>query len=106
MKDMLNKIWFTVYSRGHKKLGSSAFEHVFLGEIKRDEVSGFHNWIYFGNQEDNKNLNYLGYLNLVQFQGVSIKLNYTFPSFCKRVCNVFFYFYYFQGALLLQYIYN
>ena len=42
------------------------FEHVFVGEIKGNEVSGFHNWIQFYLQEKQRVLNYYGYLNYQQ----------------------------------------
>uniref|UniRef100_A0A1B6CSC7 EndoU domain-containing protein n=1 Tax=Clastoptera arizonana TaxID=38151 RepID=A0A1B6CSC7_9HEMI len=91
MKDLLYKIWFTIYSRGQKKLGSSAFEHVFMGEIKREEVSGFHNWIYFGHEEDNKHVNYLGYMKILQFQGNGgiMKIHYTWNGKSKPVGTLF-----------------
>ena len=46
------QIWFELYgrSRGGRK-DSSGFEHVFVGEIKDDQVSGFHNWIQFWIEE-------------------------------------------------------
>ncbi|XP_028553452.1 poly(U)-specific endoribonuclease-B-like isoform X2 [Dendrobium catenatum] len=47
-KEMLNHLWFDLYSRGGGYDSSSAFEHVFVGEIKGRKgnvVSGFHNWI-------------------------------------------------------------
>ncbi|KAI6226416.1 Endoribonuclease [Aphelenchoides fujianensis] len=45
-KEAIRHIWFGVYSRADRKLGSSGFEHVFLGEIveKKMEVGGMHNW--------------------------------------------------------------
>lgn len=46
LKQTLRTLWFKFYNRGGTREASSAFEHVFVGEIKReDEVSGFHNWI-------------------------------------------------------------
>lgn len=41
----------------------SRFEHVFVGEIKVDYVSGFHNWVQFYRQESVGNLNYYGYVS-------------------------------------------
>ncbi|KAG6536887.1 hypothetical protein ZIOFF_001963 [Zingiber officinale] len=46
-KRMMTSLWFDLYGRGGVSGSSSAFEHVFVGEIKRKEekeVSGFHNW--------------------------------------------------------------
>jgi poly(U)-specific endoribonuclease len=47
---MLTSLWFDLYGRGGNSSCSSAFEHVFVGEIKgrgqgESEASGFHNWI-------------------------------------------------------------
>ncbi|CAG8617942.1 17628_t:CDS:2 [Acaulospora morrowiae] len=42
----LNKIWFNFYRREGVK-DSSAFEHVFLGEVRDGEAKAFHNWITF-----------------------------------------------------------
>lgn len=47
-KRMLTSLWFDLYGRGGTSGSSSAFEHVFVGEIKQhseQEVSGFHNWL-------------------------------------------------------------
>lgn len=47
-KRTLTSLWFDLYGRGGASSCSSAFEHVFVGEIKNgqeQEVSGFHNWI-------------------------------------------------------------
>uniref|UniRef100_A0A1B6HJW4 EndoU domain-containing protein n=1 Tax=Homalodisca liturata TaxID=320908 RepID=A0A1B6HJW4_9HEMI len=91
MKEVLKKIWFTVYSRGNRKMGSSAFEHVFLGEIKRGEVSGLHNWIFFNNEEEKNRLNYMGYMQTVDFNGKGgiIKLHYTWNGVTKPVGSIF-----------------
>ena len=48
-KEHLHSLWFGLYGRAGAHDSSSAFEHVFVGEVKRgefeDEISGFHNWI-------------------------------------------------------------
>eukprot|EP00079_Xenopus_tropicalis_P010650 XP_002935698.2 PREDICTED: poly(U)-specific endoribonuclease [Xenopus tropicalis] len=43
----LQKMWFGLYSRSTGEADSSGFEHVFVGEVKKGIVSGFHNWIRF-----------------------------------------------------------
>ncbi|CAH1798401.1 unnamed protein product, partial [Owenia fusiformis] len=48
----LNDTWFKVYSRSKgRAMDSSGFEHVFVGEIKRSKVSGFHNWVQYYQEE-------------------------------------------------------
>jgi poly(U)-specific endoribonuclease len=71
-KDLLKQIWFNTYSRGGGKIGSSAFEHVFLGELKRGEVIGMHNWVFFGTEEAKKEADYLGYIRKLALGGVSV----------------------------------
>lgn len=47
-KRLLTSLWFELYGRGGTSGCSSAFEHVFVGEIKNrgeQSVSGFHNWL-------------------------------------------------------------
>ncbi|CAN0908329.1 Uridylate-specific endoribonuclease B [Linum grandiflorum] len=47
-KRCMSSLWFDLYNRGGTYGSSSAFEHVFVGEIKQrgeQEVSGFHNWL-------------------------------------------------------------
>lgn len=47
-KRTLTSLWFDLYGRGGTSGSSSAFEHVFVGEVKQrgeQEVSGFHNWL-------------------------------------------------------------
>ncbi|KAL7055950.1 hypothetical protein AAHC03_022875 [Spirometra sp. Aus1] len=59
-KELLRKLWFTRYRRVRSN-DSSAFEHVFVGEIKNGEVSGFHNWVSFCEQEAKGEINYHGF---------------------------------------------
>jgi poly(U)-specific endoribonuclease len=58
---LLYKIWFDLYRRQASK-DSSGFEHVFVGEVKGDSVSGFHNWIQFYIEEQKGALDYRGYI--------------------------------------------
>lgn len=60
---LLYKIWFEVYNRqrGGEK-DSSGFEHVFVGEVKDDTVSGFHNWLQFYLEEKKGAIDYRGYI--------------------------------------------
>lgn len=46
---------------------SSGFEHVFMGETKNGQVSGFHGWIHWYLEEQAANVNYLGYIKTVDF---------------------------------------
>nr|XP_060619799.1 LOW QUALITY PROTEIN: uridylate-specific endoribonuclease [Anolis sagrei ordinatus] len=57
----LKKMWFGLYSRGNDEGDSSGFEHIFLGEVKKGKVSGFHNWIRFYLLEKDGVINYLSY---------------------------------------------
>ena len=59
---LLNQLWFELYSRQGGKLDSSGFEHVFVGEIKNNEVTGLHNWIRIYIEEKKNLLDYRGYI--------------------------------------------
>ena len=61
----MRELWFDPYDRASSgsALGSSGFEHVFMGESKNNEVSGFHNWLKYRYEEDEtQTINYYGYL--------------------------------------------
>lgn len=61
--DILHSIWFELYSRTRGgRPDSSGFEHVFVGEVKDNKVSGFHNWISIYMEEKKGNLDYKGYI--------------------------------------------
>lgn len=64
-KEMMRSLWFDLYGRGGGSRSSSAFEHVFVGEIKgrgENAVNGFHNWIQFYLEEAKGNVDYYGYI--------------------------------------------
>eukprot|EP00090_Calanus_glacialis_P013712 TRINITY_DN22367_c0_g1_i1.p1 TRINITY_DN22367_c0_g1~~TRINITY_DN22367_c0_g1_i1.p1 ORF type:complete len:587 (+),score=116.91 TRINITY_DN22367_c0_g1_i1:49-1809(+) len=77
-RKLLKELWFDVYSRGKRILGSSGFEHVFLGEKKAGKVQGFHNWVYFQHLEKKNELNYLGHWEKVDLGGKGTGLSFTF----------------------------
>jgi len=67
-KDYLNNIWFKMYDRARQTLGSSGFEHVFLGECcKGGDVGGFHNWWHYQYLEQLGEINYLGHWERASF---------------------------------------
>ncbi|GLT49090.1 hypothetical protein SLA2020_226710 [Shorea laevis] len=64
-KSMMATIWFDLHNRGGTSGSSSAFEHVFVGEIKQrdeQEVSGFHNWLQFYLEEARGRVDYQGFI--------------------------------------------
>ncbi|PWA96149.1 endoribonuclease XendoU-like protein [Artemisia annua] len=64
-KRLLTSLWFDLYGRGGTSSCSSAFEHVFVGEIKErgeQSVSGFHNWLQFYMEEAKGRVDYQGYI--------------------------------------------
>jgi poly(U)-specific endoribonuclease len=62
-KQLLHSTWFELYHRSHGgRADSSGFEHVFVGEVKDDKVSGFHNWIAVYMEEQKGSLDYRGYI--------------------------------------------
>ncbi|KAK5647731.1 hypothetical protein RI129_002623 [Pyrocoelia pectoralis] len=90
-KNVLKEIWFTLYPRRKGRLGSSGFEHIFLAEIKNGQVSGFHNWIYFNDQELKNNVDYLGYMKILDLgnKGAIIKNHFKFRGYDKPVGSQF-----------------
>ena len=73
-KEYLRTIWMGLYDRGDGVESTSGLEHVFLGEVDGDKIQGFHSWIRFYLEEQNGNLNYLGYINNMKLGKVSTTL--------------------------------
>jgi len=63
-KREFHDMWFKMYKREYGIRGedSSGFEHVFVGETRKDEVIGFHNWIHFYLEEKRGNIDYMGFM--------------------------------------------
>ncbi|KAI6176016.1 Endoribonuclease [Aphelenchoides bicaudatus] len=63
LRAAIKQIWFDNFSRAKGRLDSSAFEHVFFGEEKNNEVSGMHNWavMYELEKQASEKFNYRGY---------------------------------------------
>ena len=56
MRAQLGALWFTLYRREAAN-DSSAFEHVFLGEVRDGKVIGLHNWLTLLREERLGDLN-------------------------------------------------
>ena len=100
----LKRIWFGMYDRdGNNRkntIGSSGFEHVFVGEMKNSAVSGFHNWVSFYQKEkygpnlpngQKSGLNYLGYIKKASFGnfGSGISNVFTWNGVIKKHGSMF-----------------
>lgn len=61
--DLLHKLWFKQYKRTKGGVTDSCgFEHVFVGETRNGQITGFHNWIRFFLEEQRGALDYRGYI--------------------------------------------
>jgi len=86
--------WFGMYDRAKEILGSSGFEHVFIGEIKGGTVGGFHNWFHWYTLEKKGEINYLGYWETAEFGpdmefGGGISFTYTWNGTQKPYGSMF-----------------
>lgn len=94
-KDYLYKIWFKLYDRARTTLGSSGFEHVFVGECcKGGDVGGFHGWYHYYLLEKLGHINYLGYWDQTSFgdnmmSGGGISLTFTWNGTQKPYGSFF-----------------
>ncbi|XP_013102425.2 endoribonuclease CG2145 [Stomoxys calcitrans] len=89
---LLKDMWFSQYSRGQGRIGSSGFEHVFLAEIREGNILGLHNWIYFHEQEKLGHLDYKGHiekLNLEKDGHYLMSLRFSFHRINKPYNTLF-----------------
>jgi poly(U)-specific endoribonuclease len=57
----VHDLWFGLYKR-EARGDSSAFEHVFVGEIRDGSAIGMHNWIQLYSEEQKNRFDYLGFI--------------------------------------------
>lgn len=81
--DLIKRLWFEFYPRNKNvTLSSSGFEHVFLSEVKKGKIIGLHNWIYFAEAEKRGDLNYKGWLRVIDL-GKVVSKNFLFKFILK-----------------------
>ncbi|XP_055388361.1 endoribonuclease CG2145-like, partial [Condylostylus longicornis] len=90
-REYVKTLWFTLYSRGGGRIGSSAFEHVFLNEIKNGTVIGMHNWVYYYEEEKSGNADYKGYIRKVDLgtKGTILKYRFNYNGLEKYANTLF-----------------
>ncbi|XP_017002381.2 endoribonuclease Arlr [Drosophila takahashii] len=90
-RDLVKELWFTQYSRGQGKIGSSGFEHVFVHEVKDGTIIGFHNWVYIGDEEKDGRFDYKGYMKEqdIGTKGKILKIRFSHQGLNKPVNTVF-----------------
>ncbi|XP_011882574.1 PREDICTED: poly(U)-specific endoribonuclease homolog [Vollenhovia emeryi] len=79
-KDTLKRIWFSQFQRVEGEPSSSGFEAVFVAEKLDSYMIGPQNWIYYAKQEEQKNLDYRGYIKDIKLadKGEAIKIRTAF----------------------------
>ncbi|XP_015587978.1 uncharacterized protein LOC107264337 [Cephus cinctus] len=87
IKEMLRRLWFTPYHGT-----SSAFERVFAAEVfPGNGVSGLQDWISFNYHESNNRVDYLGYVDMLQFgnKAALLKADFRFDGTLRHNGTVF-----------------
>lgn len=90
-RDLVKELWFTQYSRGMGKIGSSGFEHVFVHEVKNGTIIGFHNWVYVTEEEQAGRFDYKGYMKEQDLgtKGKVVKVRFSHKGLSKPVDTMF-----------------
>ncbi|EDW62295.1 endoribonuclease CG2145 [Drosophila virilis] len=90
-RDLVKELWFTQYSRGQGKIGSSGFEHVFVHEVKNGTIIGFHNWVYVNEEEQAGRFDYKGYMKEqdIGTKGKVLKVRFAHQGLNKPVDTMF-----------------
>lgn len=82
LKEFLWNMWFGTYSRCDGPLGSSGWEHVFIGEWKDRIVDGQHNWQRYYLLQKSNLIRYYGYYSHVA--NLTGTFKYKWDSETKR----------------------
>ncbi|CAL7943097.1 unnamed protein product [Xylocopa violacea] len=85
-KDVLRRIWFTIFS------GSTCgFERVFASENYGTAIVGVQDWIYFAHQESLKRIDYMGYVDKLNFGTTAslLKLNFQMDGIIRPNATIF-----------------
>ncbi|XP_070556985.1 uridylate-specific endoribonuclease-like [Ptychodera flava] len=83
----LETIWFEMYTRSSGPIDSSGFEHVFIGEIKNNAVSGFHGWLMFYLEEKAGLVNYHGFTSMKEPD--TLGLQFHWDGYNKKISSIF-----------------
>ncbi|CAJ0610026.1 unnamed protein product [Cylicocyclus nassatus] len=82
-KTFLFNLWYGTYSRcSHGAIGSSGFEHVFIGEFKDGTIDGQHSWVSYYNFQKADTINYHGYYTYVE--NLTGTFQYTWSNNLKK----------------------
>ncbi|KAK2552819.1 Poly(U)-specific endoribonuclease [Acropora cervicornis] len=89
-KGILQKSWFNTYSKKGKL--HSGFEHVFVGDLEKNQFKGFHNWYQFLLEQGAKKISKVTYLT---FQGSTQPafmsgLRFTWRTATKKAASSLF----------------
>ncbi|KZC07378.1 Poly(U)-specific endoribonuclease like protein [Dufourea novaeangliae] len=85
-KDVLRRIWFTMFS------GSTCgFERIFESENYGTAIIGAQDWLYFEKQEAKKRINYMGYVDKLNLGTTAslLKLNFEMDGLVRPNATIF-----------------
>ncbi|XP_076662491.1 endoribonuclease Arlr [Halictus rubicundus] len=85
-KDVLRRIWFTIYG------GSTCgFEQIFESEKYDQEFVGVRDWLYFANKESSRRIDYMSYVDQLKLGTTAslLKLNFAMDGIVKQNETIF-----------------
>ncbi|PAA90982.1 hypothetical protein BOX15_Mlig005261g2 [Macrostomum lignano] len=87
--------WFKLYARTSKahaagRRESSGFGHVFVGEVKTNDVTGFHSWLQLLLAETQGNFDYKGYVRIQDSSVLIGGIQFSWMGRSKSLSSVMF----------------